>query len=46
MPKSYFPHAQAIIDSGIKESPTTSNIIELRKNLGANESTGNDERTR
>ncbi|MGQ8774290.1 TIGR02594 family protein [Serratia sp. NA_112.1] len=46
VPKSYYPHAQGIITSGAKEQPTMSNIGELRKSLGANDSSRDDERTR
>ncbi|HDC4544797.1 TPA: TIGR02594 family protein [Enterobacter cloacae] len=45
IPKSYYPYAQKIISSGMRET-TMSNIAELRESLGANLPSNEDERTR
>ncbi|MCJ8536305.1 TIGR02594 family protein [Enterobacter cloacae] len=45
IPKSYYPYAQKIISSGMRET-TMSNIAELRESLGANLLSNEDERTR
>ena len=43
--KSYYPYAQKIISSGMRET-TISNIAELRESLGANLPSNEDERMR
>lgn len=45
IPKSYYPYAQKIISSGMRET-TMSNIAELRESLGANLLSKEDGRTR
>lgn len=45
VPKPYYSYAQKIISSGMRKT-TMSNIAELRKSLGANLPSNEDERTR